>query len=290
MKEHSAVKTYNNFNTSEKQRHFSISEMSSIFEKHGGEPDEPHRHDYFTLLVIQNSSGQHIVDFQEFDLGEHQIYFIAPGQVHQMIEKKASEGFVMVFDYQFLMENQIPLHFIEDLNLFNAYDYSPPLMLSENEFEKIWDYCQEIDSLFRSDQTYRMEAIGAWLKLLLIACHGNCTLEKSDPIDYNHQNDLIKRFKKLIGDHYEEWHSTSQYANAMHITPDHLNKVVKMQTGKTAKEHIQARITIEAKRLLHFSNLSIKEIGFQLGFPEPANFSAFFKKCTGVSPSQFKPN
>jgi AraC-like DNA-binding protein len=61
-----------------------------------------------------------------------------------------------------------------------------------------------------------------------------------------------------------------------------------LQTGKTAKEHIQARIALEAKRLLHFSDLSVKEIGFQLGFPEPANFSAFFKKCTGSSPSNFK--
>ncbi|MEN8958192.1 MAG: helix-turn-helix domain-containing protein [Flavobacteriales bacterium] len=58
--------------------------------------------------------------------------------------------------------------------------------------------------------------------------------------------------------------------------------------GKTAKDYIQARIITEAKRLLYFTNLSNKEIGYELGFNEPANFSAFFKKNTEVSPSKFK--
>ena len=95
-------------------------------------------------------------------------------------------------------------------------------------------------------------------------------------------------FKKLIDTHYKSWHSTNQYASELHISPDYLNKIVKSQTGKTAKEHIQSRIIIGAKRLLYFTELSNKEIGFELGFSEPANFSAFFKKSVGISPSQFK--
>lgn len=105
----------------------------------------------------------------------------------------------------------------------------------------------------------------------------------------DHQNDLLKRFKALINDHYVNWHGTSEYANELSITPDHLNKVVKLQTGKTAKEHIQGRIALEAKRLLHFSGQSNKEISYALGFSEPANFSAFFKNCTGHSPSKYRP-
>ena len=90
--------------------------------------------------------------------------------------------------------------------------------------------------------------------------------------------------------HYKTWHATSQYANELNITPDHLNRSIKSLIGKTAKEYIQARITIAAKRMLYFSDLSTKEIAYDLGFSEPANFSNFFKKCTGISPSEFKKN
>ena len=80
----------------------------------------------------------------------------------------------------------------------------------------------------------------------------------------------------------------SQYAEALHITPDYLNASLKSLTGTGAKEHIQNRILIAAKRLLKFSDLNTKEIAYELGFSEPANFSIFFKKHTGISPSKFE--
>ena len=94
--------------------------------------------------------------------------------------------------------------------------------------------------------------------------------------------------KALVEANYQNWHASSQYAEALHITPDHLNRTVKSLIGKTAKEYIQSRITVAAKRMLYFSDQSNKEIGYALGFSEPGNFSAFFKKCTGQSPSDFK--
>ncbi|WP_205127756.1 helix-turn-helix domain-containing protein [Okeania hirsuta] len=85
--------------------------------------------------------------------------------------------------------------------------------------------------------------------------------------------------KNLVEEKYKEWHaSSSQYAEALHISPDYLNRSIKSLIGKTAKEYIQSRITTAAKRMLYFSELSNKEIGFELGFSEPANFSAFFQK------------
>jgi AraC-like DNA-binding protein len=58
--------------------------------------------------------------------------------------------------------------------------------------------------------------------------------------------------------------------------------------GKTAKEYIQSCILLSSKRMLYFSDLSAKEIGYEMGFSEPANFSAFFKKHTGTAPSHYR--
>ena len=74
----------------------------------------------------------------------------------------------------------------------------------------------------------------------------------------------------------------------MNITPKHLSQTVKNLSGKTAKELIQDRVVLEAKRLLLHTPLSIKEIAYQLGFEEPLHFSAFFKNRAGVSPTFFK--
>ena len=84
------------------------------------------------------------------------------------------------------------------------------------------------------------------------------------------------------------WHSTSEYANELHITSDHLNRTVKLLIGKGAKEYIQDRVMVEARRMLLFSELSAKEIGFALGFEEASNFSAFFSKHAAISPSAFR--
>ncbi|MCD8186501.1 MAG: helix-turn-helix domain-containing protein [Rikenellaceae bacterium] len=67
-----------------------------------------------------------------------------------------------------------------------------------------------------------------------------------------------------------------------------LSKEVKALTGKTPKVYIDSRIILEAKRLLSYSNLSAKMIGFELGFDEPTNFTKYFRKHTGTTPARFR--
>ncbi|MCC8173154.1 MAG: helix-turn-helix domain-containing protein, partial [Odoribacter sp.] len=67
-----------------------------------------------------------------------------------------------------------------------------------------------------------------------------------------------------------------------------LSKEVKLLTGKTPKLYIDERLTLEAKRLLSYSLLTVKEICFELGFDEPTNFGKFFKKQTGITPVAFR--
>lgn len=281
-----AVKTYDHVNREDSTLHFGISRMEDIYRKHQGKPDVPHRHAFFTVVFTIHARGKHFLDFQEYALQPHQIYFIPPGQVHQIIEEEPSSGFAMVFSEQFLISSHIPQAFLDDLNLFSEFGKNPPLELHGEHYEKISGYFEEIYQLFHgANVQYRDEAIGSFLKLILIRCNNVCTLPRSA---FGEHNSVLRQFKSLVDQHYRSLHGTSDYAAQLHMTGDHLNRIVKTHTGKTAKEHIQSRIIVEAKRLLYFTDLSAKEIGYELGFSEPANFSAFFKKSVGLSPSHFK--
>ena len=282
------VKTYQNVNKEIDSISFGISKMEDIYSKRKGRVDEPHRHNYYTVLIVNKAKGQHKIDFNSYELLNKQIYFVAPGQVHQVIEEEQSFGFAMTFSNQFLIENSIQLSFIESLNLFQNYGQNPPLIPIENQFEAIKGFSNQIFNLFNSEANMKFLSIGAFLKLLLIECNNICSINPIESEMDSSGDNLIRLFKKEVENNYKKEHSTTFYANKLFITPDHLNRTVKSKIGKTAKDYIQARIITEAKRLLYFTDLSNKEIGFELGFNEPANFSAFFKKQTQVSPSNFK--
>lgn len=282
------IKTYKKVNPNDAFVSFSISKMEDIYVKRNGQVDEPHRHNFYTVLVVNKANGVHRIDFNEYQMGNQQIYFVAPGQVHQVIENEQSSGYAMTFSTEFLIENSIPLSFIESLNLFHNYGQSPPLLPPKEQFDKILKFGHEIYALHKSESNMKELSIGAFLKLLLIECNNICAINPLDSSIDSTGNFTLKAFRNLVNESYKEEHSTSYYAEKLNITPDHLNRIVKSSIGKTAKEYIQTRIITAAKRLLFFSDLSNKEIGFELGFSEPANFSAFFKKCTSLSPTQFR--
>ncbi len=282
------VKTYNNINASNAHESFAVAKMEAIYQKRNGLPDEPHRHDYFTILLVRKAKGIHKIDFNSYVLDNFQLYFVSPGQVHQVLEEEMSIGYVMTFSSQFLMENNIPISFIESLNLFNDYGETPPLLPDQNSFRKVTHFVTEIFTIFHSKAAMKYLSIGAYLKLVLIECNAICEVNPMPSISDISENTIISKFKHLVNDNFTAEHSTSFYAGLLYITPDHLNRVIKQGIGKTAKEYIQSRILIEAKRLLYFTQFSNKEIAYQLGFSEPANFSAYFKKLTGFSPLHFK--
>lgn len=284
------VKIYKDVNASNGNISFGISRMEDIYVKRNGRVDEPHRHNYYTVLIVKQAKGQHKIDFNSYDLNQQQVFFVAPGQVHQVIEEEKSFGYAMTFSNQFLVENSIPLSFIESLNLFQNYGQSPPLTPAKEQFETIEGYANSIFNLFNSDNNMKSLSIGSFLKLLLIECNNICSINPIESDVDTSGDNLIRAFKKSVNKNYKKEHSSTFYANELHITPDHLNRTVKAKMGKTAKDYIQARIITEAKRLLYFTELTNKEIAYELGFNEPANFSAFFKKHTQLSPSHFKKN
>lgn len=100
--------------------------------------------------------------------------------------------------------------------------------------------------------------------------------------------DTIRKFNLLVETEYSREHSVSYYAARLNKSPKTLANVFAIYNQKTPLQVIQERILIEAKRLLHHTDHSIKQITFQLGFEEPPHFSNFFKKHTSLSPADFR--
>ena len=80
----------------------------------------------------------------------------------------------------------------------------------------------------------------------------------------------------------------SFYAKQLNITPKYLSSVVKEVSGKTAARWIDESVILEAKALLKYSGMSIQEIAYYLNFPNQSFFGSYFKRNTGMSPSQYK--
>lgn len=282
------LKKYETVNPSFTEHSFNIQRMEEIWERHQGQPDEPHRHSYYTIVFPKRATGRHIIDFHEFDLAANQVYFVSPDQVHQIIEEEQSFGYALTFNEAFLIENNIQASFIQDLHLFQQFGYAPPLEPTESQAERLSDYCEQMIGCLDQIDTFTYSYVGALLKIFLIECNRYCTREEDGHTQSQQAAvTILREFKALLNSHYRDQHKVKEYAEMLHITPDYLNASLKKFTGKSAKDHIQSKLIIEAKRMLKFTDMSSKEVGYQLGFSEAANFSQFFKKHTDLSPSQF---
>jgi AraC-like DNA-binding protein len=102
------------------------------------------------------------------------------------------------------------------------------------------------------------------------------------------QNRIVRQFSELSDVHFKDKTQVTHYADMMFVTPGHLNDTIKSALGKTAKQIIDEKRIIEAKRLLFWGEHTIKEIAWQLNFEDDGYFNRFFKKHTGNTPATFQ--
>lgn len=268
---------------------FVIKTMEAVDKALGGIADVPHRHNYYTVIWSFTATGKHIIDFKEYPITPDHIFFVSPGQVHQVITDPHPTGLVLLFTCDFLQRNSIREDFISNLKLFRDSDETPPLPVNETLNARLRMYGDGMMEAFHSDNEWKQDTIGAYLRLFLIECNNKCTLQG----DSNTQNvevgrSLVQRFKMLVETKHQVWHQVKEYAAALNVSPNYLNEVIKAAVGRSAKDYIQNRLILEAKRMTIFTGKSSKEIGYELGFDDPSHFSKFFRNTTGQSILEFR--
>ncbi|MFR7407687.1 MAG: helix-turn-helix domain-containing protein [Bacteroides stercoris] len=99
---------------------------------------------------------------------------------------------------------------------------------------------------------------------------------------------LFRLFRKLLAENYRKVHDLQFYADSLNVFQTYLSRVVRQISGKTVNNYITEALYRDARRLLVFTDLTVKEIAEQLGFSDQSSFGKFFKKKSGTSPANFR--
>ncbi len=243
--------------------------------------DEPHKHDFFIINLFEKGKGNHIIDFVEYQVGDHQIHLVFPDQVHQWTIEKETVA------YQLMISREWYENFLPALRFSSSYYFQhPAFTVSEEIYQLLLHEFQAIKKELHEEKTFwevikkRSELIGLLISKSVEGAFKDFEVYNSNPI--------ISKFLNLIDEHFKTERSVSFYADKLSISANYLNIVCKKNLNSSASSLIQDRILLEAKRLLKVSEMTVKDIVYDLGFYDHASFSKFFKAQTGMTPSQFK--
>lgn len=270
----------------QKQDDLFISRFAPYLQKHK-DLYFPHKHTFYHLVLFTRGSGTHSIDFKTFDVTPGQIYFMVPGQVHSWDFEGDTDGYLVHFTPSFFQSFLLKNEYLDQFPFLSGVVDDAVIQISPALQSKIVNLFETL--IDETDNTNRMgtDMIRSLLLqiFILLSRIDNNESGKQLPT-YNHT--LIKNFRKLIEKNFATLKLPKDYAGLLYITPNHLNAVCNDLLGISAGEVIRDRILLEAKRLLINLNLTVAEISYQLNFNDNSYFTKFFKKCTGLTPEEFR--
>jgi AraC family transcriptional regulator, transcriptional activator of pobA len=236
----------------------------------------PHRHpNLHQAMLIRRGNARITVDGRARDLALPVLLNIPPWVVHGFRFAAGTEGYVLT----------LPAEAFADL-LGEGAPLAPAL--------SAWGACAAepaLDPLFEAllaEQARQDAARAAMMRALAtqVLCHAARGLVPPDadstPAGYARH---MQAFDALLHAHLRDHWRLDDYAAALGLTPTHLNRITRMLAGLSAGRYVEARRAREAQRLLAYTRLPVAEIGYALGFEDPAYFSRAFRRQTGETPS-----
>ncbi len=270
---------------------FAVIDLQQIFDNSKIKSFESFAMDCNLLFVITNGEVKHQIDFNTFYYAEKNMFSVLSGQVQKIDIAYNTTGYCILFNDNYINYSFTGFKWIQDLNLFNNFNCCPVTELSDSEYETILSLIDQIKfEMIKQNKYGQDEMLSVLFKSLLL--HAERT--KKEKIDQKilTGNDylLFNKLKTYIDEQFHEERAVNYYAKKLFVTPKKINSLSKKYWGITAKQAIEERTILEIKRLLFYTNYTIKEIGDKLGFKEPTNFNKFFKKLTNFTPAEFRRN
>lgn len=247
---------------------------------------ELHRHDFFFVLFLEKGKGEHSIDFTNYPVEDYSVFFMRPGQVHQLTLKQGSKGYLMQFNRDFYTPKEKPVNFV--LRKVSNKNHCP---FSVEKFSKLLSQLSFILEEYNQKQDHYKDVIKASLEVLFIELIRQSSNPKEITNDgTNYSQNQLEDFLELLQKHIVTHKQVTQYVEMMHLTTFQLNKITKETMGKSSSQLINEHIVLEAKRNLLATTNQVNQIAFNLGFEDPSYFIRFFKKHTNYSPEAFRKN
>jgi AraC-like DNA-binding protein len=256
----------------------------------------PHRRKFYKIFHMTSGTGILTIGLHRYEMGPDEIAFLHPDEIMswQTTSEETGGHFCLIH----------PAYFDRDadhvLQLFRQYPNfatdKAVVQLTVQQSATINGYFETMLREDRGDNEDKKQAILLQLQLLLLESQrAGKNRPKTDPPEgYGH----IYRFLSLLESTFQvqernaqvKLKTAAEFADQLHVHPNYLNALVRNQTGKTLREHIQDRLLHEAKSLLLQTDWDINEISDGLGFSGQAAFASFFRKKAHLSPTAFRKN
>ena len=246
------------------------------------------------FIIGVGTEGETSVSFNlhEFKLKKDSIFIFTPKNVLQVNSQQYFKADVIAISPDFMRRINIDIKNM--MPLFLKFVENPALTLTPEESRSMRGMIAQIERETRGPETHFSFDIVSGLiaatiyKVGDIMYHYLAEHPEEQNNSHNRAEEYFKQFTHLLGEHFREERSVGFYARQLCITPKYLTTLIKRISGQSVSEWIDNYVILEAKTLLKYSTMSIQEIAYYLNFPNQSFFGSYFKRNTGMSPSQYK--
>jgi AraC-like DNA-binding protein len=248
-------------------------------------PDVPHSHDYEELIIAVSGALNHFIDFKTHEIDAPALVFVSKGKIHRLIpviKNNECSAWVIRFKSEFIPETTFQLY---------SYYHDHAHLLMENGicFKRMTDICemmkQEMDLNSPPDFSVIKHLLGALFAMMESERRKN--EDHANPVNKT-QHITFKNFLSILEENFRRSEGVEFYAEKLFMSSRNLNLICQQILNQSVSEIIETRKLIEAKNLLINSNLSISEIGFELGYNDKSYFTSVFKRKSGQTPTEFR--
>ncbi|ACT96643.1 helix-turn-helix domain-containing protein [Dyadobacter fermentans] len=239
------------------------------------------------LYWIGKGKGNITIDFLKTNFSGNTLFFVLPGQIHQINAETELIGKKITFSLDLLTAGDGFIDEAGKAGYFTRLQHAEVVTFDEETAREINEIFEIILLEMARCEDNKNEMLGALLALLISYIpHSND--QTPEGLAFRNPDIVFRKFISKIDAHFRTQKQVFYYASELAITPNYLSEISKKVSGFSARHHIHQRVVLEAKRKGMTTDLNAKQIGFELGFEDPSTFSKFFRIMTGESFSDFR--